>query len=135
MEKVKPVANYRKAEEHIVHSYEEAEKLADQLFEPFGKKDRYGSRTSEKAKVRIRRRAAHNANREAFRVVLSKRIEVKEEKANEDKPKKRRPKARKDRKGRKKQQAERAAGGKKPQTSGRVSGGAQRRPATEETII
>ena len=102
-------AKYYKVEEHVVGSFQLADKLATSLFAPHGTKDEKGSRTTSDVKVRVRRRAGRNGQSDSFRVVLFKRIEVKKEEKREvtleEAPKKRRraPRHRNDKKGRRRE--------------------------------
>ncbi|MFQ5352880.1 MAG: hypothetical protein ACE5D3_07385 [Candidatus Binatia bacterium] len=105
------MSNYSKVKEYVVATYAEAVHVATNLFSPYGGPDEGGSRTCEKAKVRIRRRRARDNKGESFRVVLfhhnsllkpEPRPEPEADSDAETKPEpKRRPRGRRDRKGRK----------------------------------
>ena len=82
-----PEPKYKKAEEQVKSDYESAVKLADEIYAQYASSPSAdGSRTSEEAKVRIRRRSD-----DTFRVVLYKKIgeKKKEKDSSEEKPDKR----------------------------------------------
>jgi hypothetical protein len=75
----KVLSKYVRIKELYSTSYEEAVKLADNLFKPFGEKDASGSRTSKLAKVRIKASKKNNT----FKVVLF-RVRGKEKEVKND---------------------------------------------------
>jgi alpha-D-ribose 1-methylphosphonate 5-phosphate C-P lyase len=68
-------SQYSKTEEYKVGSYEEASVLADSLFQAFIPENTHvsGSRTTEEAKVRVRRTRAKNTQSDNFRVIVYRR--------------------------------------------------------------
>ncbi len=109
-----PIASYFKVEEYIVGTYQEAQAVADKVFAPYGKVGNSGSRTSESAKVRIRRRRSCNNKADSFRVVLYHHVSKREAKkprpeAEATEAPKKRLRQRNDRKGRRRNSHERTA--------------------------
>lgn len=66
--------NYYKTEEHTTKTYEEAEVIANKLYEPYLAAESSDGRTCTDAKVRIRCKTARNSLRDTFRVILYKSI-------------------------------------------------------------